>query len=144
MHKLVRLFPIVDSYMSDTCTEYIYIWMNTVMQELVHWFLFLLSRSNKLSLSLYLCDCVWVKCSEALKLQHWVSEHRWNFESESSVRKVTENLNCDKISKWATMATNGHFPANFLILDGKNYDQWSMKMKVILGVIAIFGCQIIN
>ena len=31
------------------------------------------------------------------------------------------------------MATNGHFPANFLILDGKNYDQWSMNMKAILG-----------
>jgi hypothetical protein len=31
------------------------------------------------------------------------------------------------------MTTNGHFPANFPILDGKNYDQWSMKMKAILG-----------
>ena len=29
--------------------------------------------------------------------------------------------------------TNGNFPANFPVLDGRNYDQWSMKMKAILG-----------
>ena len=28
--------------------------------------------------------------------------------------------------------TNGNFPANFPVLDGRNYDQWSMKMKAIL------------
>jgi len=32
------------------------------------------------------------------------------------------------------MATmNANFPANFPVLDGRNYDQWSMKMKAILG-----------
>ena len=29
--------------------------------------------------------------------------------------------------------TNENCPANFLVLDGRNYDQWSMKMKAILG-----------
>ena len=28
---------------------------------------------------------------------------------------------------------NGHFLVTFPILDGRNYDPWSMKMKVILG-----------
>ncbi|XP_014624096.1 uncharacterized protein LOC114391084 [Glycine soja] len=31
------------------------------------------------------------------------------------------------------MATNSHFTAIFPILDGRNYDQWSRKMKAILG-----------
>lgn len=28
---------------------------------------------------------------------------------------------------------NGHFPATFPVLDGRNYDPWSMKMKAIIG-----------
>jgi hypothetical protein len=33
------------------------------------------------------------------------------------------------------MATfsNGQFPANLPILDGKNYDRWSKQMKVVFG-----------
>ncbi|RDY14474.1 hypothetical protein CR513_00463, partial [Mucuna pruriens] len=32
-----------------------------------------------------------------------------------------------------TQISNGSFPANMLVLDGKNFEQWCIKMGVIFG-----------